>query len=86
LSESEFWEADPEFFSALMDRHIESIKMQFRPTATLAALYANAHLPEGSKVSADDFVPGEGIEHGQPPELEALRWKRFTDQHNEKAE
>lgn len=69
-----------------MDRHIESIKMKFRTTATLAVLYANAHLPEGSKVTADDFVPGEGSESGSPPELEALRWKRFTDQHSEKAE
>jgi hypothetical protein len=53
--------------------------MGFRATATLAALYCNAHLPEGQKVTADDFVPGE--RGGVPPEIEELQWNRFTEQH-----
>ena len=66
-----------------MNRHVEQIKMQFRTTATLAALYANAHLPEGSKVTPDDFVPGAGHETGTPPEIESLRWKRFSERNIE---
>jgi hypothetical protein len=75
----EFWEAGPASFAALMDRHVESIKVRFRATATLAALYANAHLPEGSKVTPEDFVPGERETRGPPPELEAIQARRFAD-------
>ncbi len=55
--------------------------MKFRTTATLAALYCNAHLPAGQKVTPADFVPGEQGPGGVPPEIEALQWKRFAEEH-----
>lgn len=55
-------------------------------SSILAALYANAHLPEGQKVSAEDFVPGEAAPQGPPPELQAAAWKRFADKHAGKTE
>jgi len=60
--------------------------MSFRTTATLAALYCNAHLPEGQKVTAEDFVPGERGPGGVPPEIEELQWKRFAEQHGTSTE
>ena len=85
LGTREFWDMAPREFGALMARHVEGIKMQFRPTATLAAMYANAHLPEGQKVSAEDFVPGEGPEPVTCPELESAAWRAWAEQHNKRS-
>jgi hypothetical protein len=69
----------PREFGALMARHVEAIKMQFRPAATLAAMYANAH---GATVTAEDFIPGEGSEPMSCPELEGAAWRAWAAEHN----
>ena len=71
----------PREFGALMARHVEAIKMAFRPSATLAAMYANAH---GSKVSAEDFIPGEGSEPATCPEIEQASWRAWAAEHNKR--
>lgn len=42
----------------MLARYYESIDLTFWPTATLAALYVNAHLPQNHRpVSAEEFIP-----------------------------
>jgi hypothetical protein len=71
----------PREFGALMARHVEGIKMQFRPMATLAAMYANAH---GSQASVEDFIPGESAEPASCPEIEKAAWRAWAEAHNER--
>jgi len=74
----------PREFGALMARHVEGIKMQFRPTATLAAMYANAHMPAGQRVKAEDFVPGGAVEGDGPgPITRAAAEAAWVDQWSE---